>query len=775
MPVMSGTGLPPLEQLAWTLAKNHFDTSVPDHLTYERDPEQAASRRVFRDGRVSGPPERTILIVGAGASTGTFGSDAFPGTETAKERVNRRLGLSSKPLADIRALVETRKLHIAQAYGYDEALNDFETHLALVSDIFSHDRVCSILAEIYGKSFRPQLVFELIAHMLKHRFIDVVINFNFDELLDQAIAGEMGSGQYHRIFSDGASGELWHYLVGDRLKIPLYIKPHGTATQPTTMRFTKDQYHRLPDSLRKLMGDVIAGHRVKRDEDRTRPDYRPYPVNLITLGFGMRSLDLNGLISAAARAGTRFTLYHIDLKEKQADFEAAARHAGWNFPQKFIAIEDHPDDDATAGSGTLTTTMNALWGEIHGHFHRNFRPRGVARHRIVHAIFHSPAGDGTGQRVPRDRGAYFQARLYVELALALARGNGQIDLSAQAVTRVGIYFRLMWISGRELAMHDVLRPFTRGGRVSLGEPVGTIFRIPWSTVRDAGEANQELARDLWGYLARALSGIRDAAFQRHFRTLRGTAGDAMVGLFKKLASSDAKDIDPNFQPSSLLLSRAPSRDQVLHTSLGLTFRFVEMLNQEWDLMLVVSEFGKVVEKYLRHHDDGNVNHPRRAKRFCIVVGENERPPISAARIAQLEGQLIGYGDQVLFRRPPHVQTNYMVLLMKRSEAGSLDPVSGISYRKSGIHNRVNPIYLERKPDYDGSRPDDLDDALECFKSYVHESIRQMPGSAQVTREHVWDLIMATASARAGGGGEGEKISLHGLEIAGSRGTEPIPR
>lgn len=746
----------PLEQLAAKLAYNHYHTSIASLDDANRgDDERGAAEshplrsRVFDKDHSHSRPERTILIVGAGASQATFGEDEFPGTRKAVDEIDRLLGLKEPAMRDLAGLVATRKEEIERAYSYSKASTDFETHLAIVAGIFSQEKISSILAEMYGRRYRPHLVFELIAHMLKHRFIDVVINFNFDELLDQAIAGEMGSGEYHHIVSDGDCGDL-KYLVGKRLKIPLYIKPHGTVRQPTSMRFTKDHYHQLPPPMRKLLSDVVAGHSSEQESARTQPSYKTYPVNLITLGFAMTSLDLLSIIHAAASAKkrpTRFHIFPIDLEEKRAEFNERTE---WLTRPRFIPVKDRIG---------LTGTLRELWEKTKKHFREDFKPRGVARHEIIHRLFHATEStEKPGRRVPEKEGPYLQARLYTEVALALAKGNGQIDLSAQSEARVGRYFDLMWNHKIEVPMASILGKFTDGQTVFLQQPAGTIFRMPLTlrspsrqpvvgerhTLLDPGaparRANRQLAVSLWRHLRRALEEIKDNKFRAHLRQFGWTDHLRMGRQLLHLARSDAKDIDPRFQPSRLILSRKPAPDRVIHTSLGLTIRFVEMLREPWDLMLVVSELGKVVDKYLRHVKNKNIDGDDAHKRFCFVVADDERAEIATERLEMLGDRLLRFRDEPAFRLPSHVQTHHMVLLLRNGPHGPR-PVSGISYRKSGIHNRINPIYLDRTTE------DDLTDALTCFQTYVHESAKRITGDPNLSLVAAWEELMSPVAAK----------------------------
>ena len=50
----------------------------------------------------------------------------------------------------------------------------------------------SVLCDKCDVRYYPGLAYEILAHLMKHGFIDAIINFNFDEVLDQAIEDELG-------------------------------------------------------------------------------------------------------------------------------------------------------------------------------------------------------------------------------------------------------------------------------------------------------------------------------------------------------------------------------------------------------------------------------------------------------------------------------------------------------------------------------------------------------------------------------------------------------
>lgn len=73
------------------------------------------------------------------------------------------------------------------------------------------------LKEEYGPQKAPQLGYELVAHLLRHSFIDHVISFNWDEILDRAINGEIGASGYRRVLPEAHSSSASIAPPGPRL------------------------------------------------------------------------------------------------------------------------------------------------------------------------------------------------------------------------------------------------------------------------------------------------------------------------------------------------------------------------------------------------------------------------------------------------------------------------------------------------------------------------------------------------------------------------------
>jgi hypothetical protein len=731
--------------LTHDLASNYLDTSL--RIDERKD---TLRERIFTPEFLALPSDgnphrwqasRNILVLGAGASAAAFGTDEFPTVEKAIGRIRSWLEEqwgAGEEFISSRLEEESERLRVS--YGFSKAPTDFETQLGILAGIYSPQKVAAALTHIYGERYWPHIIFELIAHLLKHRFLDAVINFNFDELLDEAIEEEIGASHHHYIFSDGHCRSLAQIMVGDRLKIPLHIKPHGTVSHASTLRFTKEHYFQLPEGIRAFMQKILSGH--YRDDVKEGESYQPYRTNIISVGFGMNSLDLLQMLNSA--------VYHPDGKPRRPNTELALFHinrAGWGDPEalrKSTGIDRQYFVDVNSFTQGLEGVLRTLWKRVQEPFTEPFQPRGIARHEIVHmTFFDNGSVPGTaGCRVPRagrrrrpqSDANYFFARLCVEVALALAKGNGRVDLSKHFNDRVGIYFdQLQNLKEPHpyQSFNAVIAAFGGTDQLHLGGYARNILSVAnahqWTSAEDA---SRKLSIWLWERLHRALSYIQDPDLESRLTAICAniTERERFISRLKVLVDSDAQDISPNFGHRHLLLFTEPDPDEVLHTNLSLTINFVKMIERPWDLMLAVSEHGKVLQKLERH--TGENRRGLRGRHVCLVVADTDHNPTTNRRLRGYLPYLIGDDRQRFYRLPADRHNEHMILLLRWQEDPE-DPfmvTGGIHYRKSGLGNRVNPVYVSARHE------PDLDRLLDTFCGYVRQAqVRARAEPARVQR------------------------------------------
>ena len=177
---------PELARLADRLTIRHLRVSV----------RESERRGELQDGRDEEPlleqKLRCIAVVGAGASEPLVGrGNALAGD------LERRFASSREEQKGR----EAELFRLERVYGLDR--DDFETRLAALSrtpEVAPFVR--QEIAQQYNLRHPTLLGYELLAHLLKHRFLDAIVSFNFDELLDQSLDDELGTTGYCKLVSD---------------------------------------------------------------------------------------------------------------------------------------------------------------------------------------------------------------------------------------------------------------------------------------------------------------------------------------------------------------------------------------------------------------------------------------------------------------------------------------------------------------------------------------------------------------------------------------------
>jgi hypothetical protein len=307
--VGSNSRLPALIQLAEDLAINLVNVSFENNIKTQNKINKYLPN--IENTERKQLTTRTIFVLGAGASKVNF-SNIFPTGPQAAKLIEKGFGFDNlEKDINIKKRIEeiTSKLFL----GREETELSFETRLTLYSKFYSSEAVRDKINEIFNLKCFPSLFNEILAHLLKNRFIEAVINFNFDETFDQALAEEIGSGQLNKVISDGDCIDYAELLDDDRLKIPLYIKPHGTFSEKSSLRYTKEQYVDIPSDIEGLMLKLFNGdiwnkkHNFKNQFDE---------LNLVICGFEMESVEFNKSLKTTL---TDFACFNTVLSQIESE------------------------------------------------------------------------------------------------------------------------------------------------------------------------------------------------------------------------------------------------------------------------------------------------------------------------------------------------------------------------------------------------------------------------------------------------------------------------
>jgi hypothetical protein len=417
-----------LDPLADFLIARHIKASIPA--------EDMELRRLM----LAGVPEtwertrrrfRCIAVVGAGASA--------PVLERGEDLVK---SLVQQFHVDQTA-VQAERERLKRITAVDPS--EFEAQLAAIGEtVGDARRVRAAISELYNLRHPTVQAYELIAHLLKHRFLDAVISMNFDELLDQSLDDELGVGEYQRIVSDRDCVNV-QTDPEEPDYIPLYIKLHGTASEPESLRFTRESYYDSPIGVGTVTAELFE---------------IPECV-VMNVGFGMGSFDLHRLLARPEY----LWLYNLsktglEPKAKAAIAQERKEH-GRAAPQYGRDNERKSAGDSDEQLEALFERVERQGAELLERAPSVISLRSVKRHDVVVRLLGPESGPGRRLiDLPRGLDAtrfsvdfqvraakpdltyadYLLRRAVLELALALARGHGLVSVGALAVDRGGRYF-----------------------------------------------------------------------------------------------------------------------------------------------------------------------------------------------------------------------------------------------------------------------------------------------------------------------------------------------
>jgi hypothetical protein len=364
---------------------------------------------------------RCIAVVGAGASRPLLSR----GDELAKE-LETDLGRDDVELERLERVHNLKK-------------DAFETRLVALSKNESAARqVRETISQKYDIEHPTLLAYELLAHLLKHRFIDAIISFNFDELLDRSLEDELAADEYKRVVFERDCRDL----VADPYRadyVPLYIKLHGTASEPNSLRFTPEDYYSLPPRI------VGSSERLMTAEHCV----------VLNVGFGLASFDFQRLL-ALPRTLRLFELSVVPVGEDVCEkIEAERRKREDSRPAeqenegegnrkidyKWLRICNDSGESGGEQLRALLQTMEDRAPRLAGEM---LPFRSVKRHQAVAALLGPDRLPPNWASEPdcwmKEREKYSYRRAILELAFAGAKARGLLSLGPLATDRVSHYY-----------------------------------------------------------------------------------------------------------------------------------------------------------------------------------------------------------------------------------------------------------------------------------------------------------------------------------------------
>ncbi|HYM77536.1 MAG TPA: SIR2 family protein [Candidatus Dormibacteraeota bacterium] len=630
--------------LARDMALNHVYLSVPNEdypiaLEYLLKPKIGAGRR------------KIVAVVGAGASNDACNLPI--GGEAAKHLIE-----TFKSKANVSERLIQEEVHRITV-EYRLRRGDFEATLLALSK-FDQKTVLEKLNAMYSRRHYPSSAYEVLAHWLKHRFIDAIVNFNFDEILDQAIDDELGYSGCYRVITDGDCPESVDRWVDkrDRFKFPLYIKPHGTASHKTTMRFTRSSYSLLPPDIENLLTTLFSG-----------------AVDVLIIGHAMQSVEFNDIL---ARSGGSLSFYAISHSKPAFGIGNGRKMCDVAFLNSRSA----------GGLGPCIASITSASADA---FKVGFEPRSICRHRLIADLFRRRVDlDEEKYKRERENEDYLRDRVYVEIALAVSKAKGVVGLEYLSHSRAGRYFRLLRQYARAGASKDSmlsmctdlnLTQFNGYSRDTLCLPVSAEhaqrdrLRYPILPKSEFKDVARQLAKTVTNHMSPARQTALEESGQLYEAFMEMYDGDEVeVSNDTRMTASDAF-VDPTTLPTLTSL-----RAQ--------TMKMIRSSN--WDSIVCTAESGQWL---LRPEWSDEI---RKRKGLALVLADMTY----SDRLRDCFGELLSTRIRWL---PWWLHNRHVTVLLKEGKA-----VQAIFFERRLRTSHIAPLRLEGP---------DAEIAMDAFVAY----------------------------------------------------------
>lgn len=392
---------------------------------------------------------------------------------------------------------EYKKLKLYSDDKSNEGRIDFETSLNIFSNLFDISTVRDLIRNLYDYRHGPTISYQIIAHLFKNRFIDVIVNFNFDEFLDQAIRDELDESCYDYVVSDGDCRELDYLDTYGKIRQPLYIKPHGTANHKSSLRFTKNHYHDLPVDMRKLLEALFSG------KAPLNSGYKDKVINLITIGFEMESLELNEILSSKLPKYSKvFSWYYHAEKAKEKDIIEKRDNRVLKLDKLFNCINNKGKIEKVEriiikpiGHEFFREPINGFLGKIDkcfspldnaiiklyelikNKFNEPFKPSNIDHHLIIGKIFGSrdfiqflkPYNCSSNHKDNHNKpeypypdlyfnsSKYYKDRFIIETIIHAGKNNGFLEIPVMMKGIIGYYYNLYFSTSKENERKPIIK------------------------------------------------------------------------------------------------------------------------------------------------------------------------------------------------------------------------------------------------------------------------------------------------------------------------------
>lgn len=749
------TAINPLKELARDLLQNHFDVSLFNN--------KSAYAEIFGDSAIYKSPSRNVLIIGAGASKNCH----------EKFKLSREIlmNLCFKQLKLDSLITSSRKLTLkfreeaskaanhrfAEWNTVDKILENlilklpFENCLQLFAQFTTkEDLAVSLKRSVIGQDAEeskridalkvfehlPCLLYEIIAHLFKHRYFDVIINMNFDEMLDNAIEDEMGDSTYFKVVNDADVKRLSQIVDGRRLRIPIYIKPHGTFSSYDSLRFTHDRYLTQPTPLNALFDDIFSGS----TEDPKFSDVKR--INITTVGYSFSDIDiqtpifeqyaksyrkLEGYVHRVYHGIEELNFYIFNISDdcKQDILNSFERWFSNEFPkynlddaqkkiyttirndlEKSIKVIKPDAKHVDMYSGSFGRLFEELYDEIEKSYDKTkpYKPKGVARHKLVTNIFNKKyvedgliTVDAYLNDTPHD---FFHKLASFYAIYTLIKFKGHIPLNEITHNRPGKYFSLYLESLEGHPDYSKLRHDVKPNMIEYLKRVAN--NIGCDIVRTSGYINFVSAngnRKWDDFLPDLFTNIANQITKRSNGEIPLIeAIDIVKELQKDVMGKNRREINSIYNDKKHGFFSHFKQSCIINTNLEFTYRFFSIASKDdWYKLCMIDNSGKPIYNLYNYSSEADCRLTKLKNREVYLLttsddrsGFDRRYDVENIDIIEKIKSILGDN----FRNEmTSLENNVhkMALFLDQKN----NPLYGIYFFQPSTKARVNPVFFDK--------------------------------------------------------------------------------
>jgi hypothetical protein len=821
--------------LARELAVNYFNVSLrngPNRGIEELEIRENVTNRIFRKKLEGNEKDfsRNILIIGAGGSKELeFLKDGNQAIDKIEESLqfdekllgNPKLLDEASELSNFNRMMRQRFRSLASHYKKTvfgkssgiltiKAELKFEGRLSMLLNFYDKQNVIDAINNLLNFKYLPCHFYEVVAHMFKHRMIDVIVNFNFDELLDNAIEDEFGPGSYHRIVDDSGCLSLNELMEDYKIKTPIYIKPHGTISSKTSLLFTKEHYIDMSEDMKNLLYSIFMGKVGKEDE----PVNFVKKFNIMVAGFALESIELEDILATQLSKIDNGSDDRIDKILYYLFTVRDGNHDSPSLLEKFIdrikekVKKEHKNNKRSeptlyppiyCNEISLHSHFNKLYEKICDEFKHPFRPVDVLIHKVLFILFPAVSFNALGEqmlagKIPDDYILYLKNRVVFHVLYELIKGQGKLSLNVLAKERAGKYYREYL---KAIKAQQKLDGYASEAERNIPDMINLVNVC----LSDTNKKIERRTDDIYEY--KHISNFtgnqsiieRDYIIEQMIKNSYNPNVEDNIENFIELKASLDKvfssiiyEINHIYNDPSHARFNPPKNEQVMLTSLTLTYKFFEyaVLKEEnnlnlpnhkksevWKKLWFASETGTPVfnlHRYCEKDKEASylTNFIKEGRKIKILysherkieIDDNTKKDISLFEhrpswgsykkevvsvdiaIGRLKDKhsvedKVNDKDHVLNqRRPKDVNKNihHMALFLDESD----NPIYGFYFFKPRAKSRINPVFFQRNGPND-RHSNDYNNLLimrELFKETfpVEEQVIKLTGAPPKTDE-----------------------------------------